>query len=196
MRPFEEYFQRHKIKNVPIIKHAENGAVFLKNKNLKQSPEGAQYALLNFFWQHNNIHPGRYYVEVLLPVPNGHEKNRLFITYMEKNLKWHEYEDFWINYIKANSKDFEGIQDHDEAYLSAWSMFNCIFETFCDNLKVSHKRIFEESVNIKNFKNSRLRYCEDCEKILEDNYGKISYLWKNRFYRHLNHYSDWLAKLL
>jgi hypothetical protein len=190
MRPFEEYFIRHQIKNVPLVKHVDNGCMLFYLGDVDKN----QFCLCTYFWQDNTIHPGRYYVHFQIPVKNGYEKHRLFETHSEMNIKWHEYEAYWINWMQNNT-EFTPIDNYEQAYLAAWSCFVYIIENFCNNLKPNWKNLFLESANLKNPVRSRIRYSEDCQKILEDSFPKISYLWKTRFYKYFENYSDWIYHL-
>lgn len=190
MRPSEEYFIRHKIKNVPQVKHSDDGCMLYYYGDVEKN----QFCLCTYFWKDNTVHPGRYYVQMQFPVRNGYERHELFETYSEINLKWHEFESYWINWMQQN-REFTPINNHEHAYLAAWSSFVCITENFCNNLKSNYKNLFAESVNAKNPFNSRLRYSEDCQKILEDSFPKVSYLWKTRFHKYLENYSDWIYNL-
>lgn len=192
MNLLEEYLDRHKIKNVPIIRHMQDGSLFLRSK-FNDKLDGSQYAILSFYWHANANHPGHYYVETNLPVFDGFKKSTLFLSYSTVTLKWHEYENYWINYI--NFQDNFDLLNNSESFFACWQMFLFIFHNFYESLRASHKKIFMESINYEYSRARQLRYIENCEKILENFYPKIFHYWKNKFCRHLDNHADWILNI-
>src|SRR5271154_5207507 len=102
MRLFEEYLNRHKITDVPVVHHCTTGALILRTTDA--SVWNNKWVLVTIRWKHDDYHPGRYIIEMNSPVHDGFHTDTIFTQWPPIEKKWHEYEDFlleWSDNLKG-----------------------------------------------------------------------------------------------
>lgn len=190
MRLFEEYFNRHDIKSVPLVHHAPDGAVILES--LKDS----SFKILVLIEWKNEKPPGRYVIQSVSPIHNGFSSGSFFKIHNEVEKKWHEYESYFIEFAE-NLQELRVISNEKEVLLAAWEMFVFIHDGWLSGLPLGIKDALFESVNKENSFEERYEKYQDVYYYLGHNFPYTLENWqKYILFRVVGAYSFWFANLI
>lgn len=192
MKLYEEYFKRHNIVGVPIVRHCPQGAVLLRTNDSNRWK--SRWLLVSFRWQDDNTHPGKYEIDFFTPIHDGYVKGSAFAKWPTTYKHWDEYEDFFLKWIA----DLRGVSPvrGEEAIISAWEMFVHVYDSWfrrqSDELK---EKLFESLYKQRTLKSRYMSY-QEVLIYLSTHHPGILRVWKYEFCAPLQHYSNWLVSLI
>lgn len=193
MRPIEEYFARHGITDAPVAHHSESGALVLRtcDRQLWRN----RWILVKIKWEDHPHHPGQYIVEMNSPVHDGYAKNQLFTHWPPIYKKWHEYEDFFLDWVNG-LQGVVPVRGVKEVTLAAWEMFVFTHDGWFLKQQPDTKRILFESLDKENSLEIRYARYQDVALFLSLHHPAILRSWKYEVLASVQDYSDWLARLV
>jgi hypothetical protein len=195
MRPFEEYFNRHDIKDVPVVHHC-NGASSLILKTTDSSLWTSRWLLVTLKWEPHDHRPGRYAITARQPVHDGYLTEQFFLDFPQTYKKWDEYEDFLLEWCNSLKGVVPVVGDHYEVVLTAWEMFVYVYDSWFlkqpNDIKNSLFHGLDKEKPIK----YRYQHYQDVIVFLSTHQPAILRAWKYDFLVLVSNYADWLAIIL
>lgn len=193
MRLFEEYFQRHKITDVPLVHHCASGTLFFESTDSCQWQ--SRWVLLSIQWVEDNHHPGQYHIKMSVPVYDGYAKGNFFMQRRIIEKKWQDYEEFILDWVKTVN-GLKPIRGQKEVTLAAWEMF--VF--MCDNWFIKQssqlKQKLFQSLDKENSITTRYSNYQDVAIFLATHHPAVLRAWKYEVLAHTQNRADWLAHLI
>lgn len=191
MRLFEEYFQRHKITDVPLVHHCANGTLLLESES-KNSDWNSRWVLLTIRWNEDSHHPGEYLID--LNIPNHDCGNRLF-TSTQVIKKWQEYEDFMLNW-GSTLKGLRPIINPKEILITAWEMFIFMYDSWFIKQPTTLKSKLFQSLDKENTLETRYSNYQDVAIFLTTHQPAVMRVWKYEVLARVQNCASWLARLI
>lgn len=186
MHLFEEYLNRHKIK-VPAIQHCTAGTLIVR--------QNMNYNILFINRIFEDSRPNSYQICLKSPVHDGYDKKNVFIIKNIINVKWQEYEDFFLKFVDlADPSSY--LTTIEETNLAFWEIFTYICDTHFSTKCFKFKKLLFASLDESLEWKSRLNHKENLLNILAKDDKYAFNLWQTNFSNHLVNYAEWLAKLL
>lgn len=192
MKIFEEYFQRHKITDVPLVHHCTNGALILESFN--SQIWRSKWVVFSIRWIDHDHRPGHYLMEINVPVHDGYETGEVFDQQVHVEKKWQEYEDFILDWSKSVSELKPVIGR--EAVIFAWEMFVYVFDSWFLKQPNSLKQKLFQSLDKDNSIQTRYSNYQDVAIFLSTHHPAVMRVWKYEILSKLQHDADWLARLI
>lgn len=191
MRIFEEYFQRHKIIDVPLVHHCSNGTLLLEAD--KQNPDwNSRWVLLTIKWVEDNHHPGEYLIELQTP---NHDCINKFFTTTQVTKKWQEYEDFILQW--GSSLDgLRPITNSREILITAWEMFIFMYDSWFTKQPATLKNKLFQSLDKENTLETRYSNYQDVAIFLATHHPAVMRIWKYEVLARVQNCANWLAHLI
>jgi len=200
MRLFEEYFQRHGIKGIPVVRHDNLGALILRTQD--STYWHSSWLLVTIKWVDGGIHPGKYVVEFYSPIHNGFTKQRLFQKYNVKELEWDEYEDYFLNWSRslegaAGARKTPGVvRGGNEVVLTAWEMFVYCYDGWFARQESELRHYVDRCLDVDLPLAHRYAGYQNCLIYLTARHPNVLKVWKYEVLALVQHYSEWLAALV
>lgn len=192
MRLFEEYFQRHGI-NVPVAHHCNAGALILRTNDASLWKN--RWLLVTINWEDHPHHPGQYVIRMNSPVHDGYSKASIFTKWPPVFKKWHEYEDFFLEW-SARLKGATPVTGTKEVTLAAWEMFVFAYDSWFLRQPPEVKRSLFDSLDKDNSLEARYIAYQDVAVFLATHQPAVLRTWKYDVLGSVQYYSDWLARLI
>lgn len=205
MRLYEEYLKRHNIQDVPLAHHCSQTSLclavdslsvwqnVLKQNIIQKMPK---YAILQIKWEHNDHHPGLYYVNISYPVHDGYLNDSVFYCHRIATLKWQEYEQFVLNNLIDHLQGTRIFHDFMEITIAAWEMFVLAYDSWFNKQSGELKYLLYESLDKDNDLEKRWGYCQELLRQLQNVSPVTVRCWKYDVFSRINNHSEWLAKLV
>lgn len=193
MRLCEEYFKRHSINDVPVAYHCSAGSLILRTTD--PSIWKSRWILISIAWENHDFHPGKYKIGFNLPIHDGYLDKLLFTQFPPTIKKWHEYEDFFIDW-SANLEAVVPVVGLEEVFLAAWEMFVFSYDSWFNERPDEIKRLLFDSLDKENTIHQRYQYCQHILTYLSTSHPETLKVWKYNVLVRVQNYSDWLAKII
>lgn len=208
MRLYEEYLLRHDIINVPLVHHCHNGTLILRSTN--SSVWANRWVLLKIKWVDHEYRPGHYCIDMNIPIHDGYSKGIIFEKICSVEKKWHEYENFLIDWssglisfvesiVDSKVEGLEPITEVKEIIMVAWEMFVFVCdERFTKQPNDIQQKLFA-TLDKDNSIETRYYYYRDIVTFLSTQQPSILRIWKYEFLEiigDMQTYADWLAILI
>jgi hypothetical protein len=193
MRLHEEYLNRHKIHDIPIVNHCTEGAVILQTID----PELWQnrWVLVTIKWVEHPQHPGSYNIEFCVPVHNGESKGKLFSRLPTAEKEWDEYEEFILDWA-SNLKGVKPVVGHRQIVLAAWEMFVYCYDGWFRQQGSELKELLFKSLDEDFSIDARYVGYQQVLMHLSSHHPSVLKAWKYEVLSQVQCYADWLVKLL
>jgi hypothetical protein len=192
MRPFEEYFARHNL-SIPTAHHAEHGALILRTTDRVLWKN--RWVLVTIKWEDHPHHPGQYVIGMNSPVHDGHELGTIFSHWPPIYKKWHEYEDFFLDWVDGLS-GVEPVVGTKNVSMTAWEMFVYAYDSWFSKQAMDTKRSLFGSLDKENSLETRYAHYQDVALFLSHHHPAVLRAWKYEVLASVQNYSDWLARLV
>lgn len=187
----DEYLNRHNLKPA-TFQYRTNSCLFLSDVE----PVGR---LIRLRWQNKpppfselpSHGPGVFVFESKLPQKSV--RTELLRTEVQTCLYWDEYEPYLSKWSRAIDPKHV-ILGEQEAVIFAWQMFVFIHESVF--LTCNFRDLLYDSLNTDMSIDDRYKLVNECLYALELNLSNQKYMWDSSFGFYLDHYADWLAKLI
>lgn len=189
MRLFEEYFRRHNI-SLPVAHHCKFGSLVLRTDNTWTS----RWAIVTIAWEDHPYRPGQYVICMDSPVHDGYVTGDYFTGRNPITKKWHEYEDFFLDWSKSltGAKPMTG----DQIWTSIWEMFVYSHDGWFNLQPPGIQNTLFESLDEDNTQEARHVAYQTVASHLSRNHPAVFDCWKKKFIVKTQYYSDWLARLV
>lgn len=203
MRIYEEYLNRHNIKNVPIVHHSRSSSLICRLDSNHPRWKGHKWLLTSILWDHNNHHPGNYRFEMHFPVHDGCSKNCFFTQYNPSVIrsekpsiikKWDEYEDYILDEF-CMMEGLKPVKEKD-AFLTAWEIFVYIYDSWFYQQSHDIKSILYESLDKEKSSKHRYKYYQEIVAFLTNNHSIVLRSWRFDLLIRVQNYADWLATVM
>jgi len=191
---FEEYFNRHQISDVPLVRHCEKGSLILRTSDFNYWKE--KWGILKIDWEDHDHHPGQYLISIEFPIHDGYLSNSMFNQLPPVRKKWHEYENYFIEWSKTLSCVSCPVSDEIDVSLTAWEMFVYVYDGWFSKQSFEMKDILFESLDCERSHDDRYKKYQETVLLLSKNNPNILKSWKYDFLFRLKNYSNWLAVLV
>jgi hypothetical protein len=191
MRLIEEYLCRHDITNVTLVHHCSNGSLLLQN--IHPESWNSPWIILNIKWMNHDYHPGEYHFNINVPIHDSCHSDSIFYHKVPTIKKWHEYEDFLLQWIDDIKNDFKPIIGIKEVVLSCWEMFVYIYDSWFLDQKDEIKSVLFESLDTESSIQDRYKSYQEIAAILSDKHPFVFRIWKYEVLSRTNKYANWLA---
>lgn len=192
MKIFEEYFQRHDIIDVPLVRHCTNGSLILES--FDSQIWKSKWVIFSIRWVDHDHRPGHYLMEINVPQHDGHETGEVFDQQVQIEKKWQEYEDFILDWSK-NIKGVRPIKGK-EAIIFAWEMFVYVYDSWFLKQPESLKQKLFQSLDKDNSIQTRYSSYQDVAIFLSTHHPAVMRVWKYEILAKLQYDTDWLARLI
>jgi hypothetical protein len=196
MRLYEEYFKRHAIKDIPLVRYDSMGALILRTEDTTYWH--SSWLLVTIKWVDGGIHPGKYVVEFYSPIHNGYLKQRLFQKYNAKELEWDQYEDYFLNWSRSLDGDsMPGVvTGGKEVILTAWEMFVYCYDGWFAHQESELRHYVDRCLDVDLPLANRYAGYQNCLIYLTARHPNVLKVWKYEVLALVQHYSGWLAALV
>lgn len=191
MRLIEEYLCRHDVTNVTVVHHCSSGSLLLENTN--HESWNSRWIILNIKWLNHDYHPGEYNLDINVPVHNGYLNDSIFLKKSSTVKKWHEYEDFLLQWIDDVKDDFKPIIGLKEVVLSCWEIFVYVYDSWFLAERDEIKSLLFKSLDVELPIADRYSSYQNITAILLDKNPYIFRVWKYEVLSRTNNYANWLA---
>lgn len=199
MRLFEEYLNRHKIDDVPIIRYSNNSCVILKTfSGFKKS----NYLILNINWEDHDHHPGQFHIGYIYPIHDGYKTDRIFQKAALLTKKWNEYEDFVLEWVKEAKIEINAgkfslpIKGDQEIVLALWEMFVFAYDSWFMKQSFDIKKTLFHSLDEDLSIAKRYKAHQDVLASLSFYHLGVLKVWRHEVLSFSNNYSKWLVDIL
>lgn len=207
MRLYEEYFRRHKISDVPLIHHNHRTSIAFKTRNqnawddilgqpirtvVSHVPSAA---ILEVKWNHSDHHPGQYEGTVHIQNPDGHLKDKMFISYQVSNIKWSEYESFMYYFSKKLNK-VEIAKTQDECFLIGWEMFVSCYDSYLNRQSGDFKYLLFQSLDDENSIDTRLDFITEILRRFSETNANLLRNWRYEVLNKVHSHADWYVNII
>jgi hypothetical protein len=193
MRLFEEYLQRHKITDVPMVHHCSVGTLVLRSVDPVLWKN--KWAVVSIVWKVPDFRPGHYLIQINYPIHNGYLTATNFTKNIPIEKKWHEYEDFVLDWV-SSLKGLKPIVGSQEKLLTAWEMFVFVYDGWFVKQPADIKVKLFNTLNKENSIETRYLNYKDIVIFLSTHYPAVMRTWKYEFLGGMQTYADWLACLI
>jgi hypothetical protein len=196
MRLSEEYFQRHAITGVPLVRYEDTGAVILRMRD--PTYWQSSWLLVTTRWTDGGVHPGKYVVEFYSPIHNGYIGQHLFKKCNAKAVEWDEYEDYFLNWSRAVAGDRmpSAVRAGKDVTLTAWEMFVYIYDGWFARQESELRHFVDRCLDTDLPPAVRYAGYQNCVIYLTARYPSVLKAWKCEVLALVQHYSGWLAGLV
>lgn len=208
MRICDEYLNRHKIDDVPVIYYPEKGALLFRLKNSIKPTNSKEikpnWCLLDFYWE-TKSGQGYYHFNWEYPNYNGYIKGKLFTLAAYQKKTYCDYEDYiWeianspMNSIcdKNSISRWSVVKgSYKEIVLSAWEMFVFQYDLFFAQQNNKIKNLLYETVDSERSYSQRYESYQNMLNFLDQNFSGVLKAWKFGVLVRISKYSDWFADL-
>lgn len=193
MRPFEEYFLRYKIVDVPLVHHCANGTLLLESTDPFQWE--SRWILISIRWIEDDHHPGTYLIEISDPIHDGYASGKFFNKRRKIEKEWHEYEDFIFDWTKGVS-GVKPIRGQREITMACWEMFTFMCDSwFIKQPSIWKQKLFQ-SLDKDNSIETRYSNYQDVAIFLSTHHPAVMRAWKYEVLALVQNRADWLAHLI
>lgn len=186
MHLFEEYLNRHNM-DVPSVQHCAAGTLIVR--------QNMNYKILFINRVLEDSRPSSYQICLKSPVHDGHVKKNVFVIKNIINVKWQEYEDFFLKFIDLVDPS-SYLTTAEETNLAFWEIFTYVCDAHFANKCFRFQKLLFASLDESIAWKDRLNYKEEIINILAQDDNYTFNLWQTNFSNHVMHYAEWLAKLL
>jgi hypothetical protein len=193
MRLYEEYFKRHSIADVPVARHCSAGSLILRTTD--PSIWKSRWVLVSMRWENHDHHPGQYQIGINYPIHDGYASDQLFTQSPSITKKWHEYEDFFLDWSSNLTAAVPVIGSH-EVVLAAWEMFVFSYDSWFTRQPFEIKRSLFEGLDKDNPIHHRYQHYQDVAVFLSTHHPAVLRAWKYEVLARVQNYSDWLAAIV
>jgi len=193
MRLYEEYFKRHSIVDVPVAQHCSAGSLILRTTD--PSIWKSRWVLVSMRWENHDYHPGQYQIGINYPIHDGYLNDQLFTQSLPVAKKWHEYEDFFLDW-SSNLKAARPVIGPHEVVLAAWEMFVFSYDSWFIKQPFEIKRSLFEAVDKENPIHHRYQHYQDVAIFLSTHHPAVLRPWKYEVLARVQNYADWLAAIV
>jgi hypothetical protein len=183
---YEEYFKRHNLLDVPLVRHCQKGSLIFCEDFKKNY-------ILDIAWQNHDYHPGEYIITICEPVRNSYFLEDKFSNFSFISKDWDEYEDYFLNWNKNISLNSLPIMNPTETILACWRMFVCIYEEWFSFQDAHLSQILNKSLNVKRSLEFRYKNYQSYIDFLSHNYPEVLESWENDVLCRIKNYSYDLA---
>lgn len=193
MRLYEEYFNRHLIVDVPVAHHCAVGSLILRTTD--SSIWKSRWILVSIRWESHDHHPGQYQIGINYPIHDGYLHEQLFTQLPSVTKKWHEYEDFFLEW-SGNLKAVVPVYGPYEIVLAAWEMFVFSYDSWFIKQPFEIKQSLFEGLNKENSVHLRYQHYQDVVIFLSTYHPAVLRAWKYEVLSRVQNYADWLVEIV
>ena len=193
MQIVEEYFKRHSLTGVPLLKHSKLGYVFLR----EPKDFGFEWTVVSIFWRPHDYHPGNYLIRFSRPVHDSYSIE--FPVPMELlrpdiKVNWDSYEEFLYDWCRTCDKKHV-IHRRKEVILVAWEMFVYSYDSYLDCNYRNLSGLLFDSLNFSSSVDSRFASYQNFMAYVDYKNNPFKH-WKQLVNAYAKHYCYWLSELV
>jgi hypothetical protein len=205
MRLYEEYLARHNLEKLPLAHHCSCASMVVKIESLAQwsnlldqniSIKMPNHAIIHIKWDHNDHHPGQYYINCLYPKHDGYNTDCLFQIHPIVNVKWHEYEGYILSHFTKRLHGIKPYKGFLPTTMAAWEMFVYSCDGWFNKQGGDIKYLLFESLDKDNDLEKRWDYCQEILKKIQYMHSSVARCWKYDVCSKINSNAEWLADLI
>lgn len=209
MRLYEEYMQRHGMKDLPVVRHAQFNILYVERTQVKSPCEltwrhmdimwqktGAQSGFFETQWCRSDSRPGRYLVSFSYFLPDSCQNNALKIKhYNYQELPWDKYEQFMMSVVQQLDLG-QVYWEQRQLQLRAWEMFVAACDSFFSSQSGDVKYLLFHSLDQENSEDTRMAYLREVLKKISNGSPQLVRCWNDEIYQRLQNQSAWLVDLI
>jgi hypothetical protein len=209
MRLYEEYMQRHGMKDLPVVHHSQftilyvERPLFYKLGNITNTTmdliwnrTGVQSGFLETQWSRSDHRPGKYIVSFnYFPQDSCNNHTLKVRHYNICEVRWDQYESFMfslssqvdVGQVFANTKKLQ---------LRAWEMFVAACDSYFSSQGGDVKYLLFQSLDQENSEDSRMGYQREVVKKIAGVSPQLARCWNDEIYQRLQNQSAWFVDLI
>jgi len=188
----DEYFQRHKIKNVARARYCKEGYVLFKKKDAKSSIQN--WKVLRVLWTAQSRHPGAYDIEFLQPTHDGYRYAIYFQSGLKQFFRWDEYEKNFLD-ILNQMKGYDVVLEPKDVFFSFWKIFVFVFDSWFSDQPLETQNWLFSTIDPDLSLDDRYRNLEKFLRFLETKHAWVYNHWYNNILKCIDNYAFWITEL-